>query len=101
MTAYELSDQLIECITDGSTDLVCVEQAAQMLRQQADRIAELETKVKHYKNKIEYLDKREVELLAMVKNLENDNADLAFRAVYAEKTLHIIERHYDQLESIK
>ena len=42
MTAYELSDQLIECITDGSTDLVCVEQAAQIIRQQADRIAELE-----------------------------------------------------------
>ena len=46
MNAYELSDQLIECIIDGSTDLVCVEQAAHMLRQQADRIAEFENQAK-------------------------------------------------------
>ena len=42
MNAYELADELAECIIDGSTDLVCVAQAANMLRQQADRIAELE-----------------------------------------------------------
>lgn len=42
MNAYELANQLVECICDGSTDLVCVEQAAHMLRQQADRISVLE-----------------------------------------------------------
>ena len=42
MNAYELADELAECIIDGSTDLVCVAQGANMLRQQADRIAELE-----------------------------------------------------------
>ena len=36
MNAYELADELAECIIDGSTDLVCVAQAANMLRQQAD-----------------------------------------------------------------
>ena len=46
MNAYELADELAECIIDGSTDLVCVAQAANMLRQQADRIAELEKKKK-------------------------------------------------------
>ena len=42
MNAYELADELKECIDDGSTDLVCVCGAVNMLRQQADRIAELE-----------------------------------------------------------
>jgi hypothetical protein len=63
-----------------------------MLRQQADQI-------EHYKNKAEYLDKRELELLAEIKELEKINVDLSFRAVYAEKTLHMIERHYDQLDT--
>lgn len=66
--------------------------------EQVDRIADLEKQVEHYKNKAEYLDKRELELLAEIKTLEKDNTDLAFRAVYAEKTLHMIERHYDELE---
>ena len=42
MNAYELADELKACVDDGSTDLVCVCDAANMLRQQADRIAELE-----------------------------------------------------------
>jgi hypothetical protein len=42
MNAYELADELKQCIDDGSTDLVCVCGAVNMLRQQADRIAELE-----------------------------------------------------------
>ena len=42
MNAYELADELKRCIDDGSTDLVCVCDAVNMLRQQADRIAELE-----------------------------------------------------------
>jgi hypothetical protein len=42
MNAYELAHDLQECIDDGSTDLVCVQDAANMLRQQADRISVLE-----------------------------------------------------------
>ncbi len=38
MNAYELADELKKCIDDGFTDLVCVCDAADMLRQQADRI---------------------------------------------------------------
>jgi len=34
MNANELADELDKCMEDGSTDLVCVEQAATMLRQQ-------------------------------------------------------------------
>jgi hypothetical protein len=41
MNAYELADELKRCIDDGSTDLVCVCGAVNMLRQQADRIEEL------------------------------------------------------------
>jgi hypothetical protein len=78
MNAYELAKQLLHCICDGSTDLVCVEQAAHMLCQQADLI-------EHYKNKAEALDKRELELLAELKSLEKD--------------LYMIQRHYDQLDT--
>jgi hypothetical protein len=45
MTAYELADELKECIDDGSTDLVCVCGAVNMLRQQADQILELEAEL--------------------------------------------------------
>jgi hypothetical protein len=46
MNAYELADKLKSCIDDGSTDLVCVCGAVNMLRQQADRITELEKQLK-------------------------------------------------------
>jgi len=42
MNPYELADELKKCVDDGFTDLVCVCDAVNMLRQQADRIAELE-----------------------------------------------------------
>lgn len=42
MNAYKLADELQECIDDGSTDLVCVQEAVTVIRQQADRIVELE-----------------------------------------------------------
>ncbi len=48
MNAYELADELKRCIDDGSTDLVCVWGAVNMLRQQADRIAELEKDLAKY-----------------------------------------------------
>jgi len=41
MNANELADELNQCIKDGSTDLVCVEQAATMLRQQQVEIEAL------------------------------------------------------------
>ena len=50
MNAYELADTLNKCIDDGSTDLYCVCHAAKMLRQQADRIAELEKEVLMWEN---------------------------------------------------
>ena len=42
MNAYKVVADLQECIDDGSTDLVCVQEAVTVIRQQADRIAELE-----------------------------------------------------------
>ena len=41
MNANELADELKKCIKDGSTDLVCVEQAAAMLRSQEKYINRL------------------------------------------------------------
>ena len=48
MDAYKIANELDSCLNDGSTDLVCVCNAANMLRQQADRIAELERKAKAF-----------------------------------------------------
>ena len=42
MNAYELADELKACVDDGSTDLVCVCGAVNMLREQADRIVKYE-----------------------------------------------------------
>ena len=54
MNANELADLLHECIKDGSTDLVCVEQAATMLRQQQ---AEIETLKAKLKSEFDYAEK--------------------------------------------
>ena len=45
MNATELADELDKCMEDGSTDLVCVEQAATMLRQQQAEIEALKQQV--------------------------------------------------------
>jgi hypothetical protein len=58
MNAYELADELKKCIDDGSTDLVCVCGAVNILRQQADRIAELETMVTKYQDVIASLEEK-------------------------------------------
>lgn len=111
MNAYELADECDKVYV--LVDYAIIKQAANMLRQQADkignmeqwekrhldRIEQLEKEVEHYKNKADYLDKRELELLAEIRSLEKSNTELSFRAVYAERTLHVIERHYDQLET--
>ena len=88
MNAHELADELKACVNDGSTDLVCVCSAVTMLRQQADRIAELENELKHYKNKAEYLDKRELELLAEVKELHKIAQVMAMQESDARKSLN-------------
>ena len=73
----------------------------------------------HYKNKAEYLDKRELELLAEIKELKKQlafmegeypeptivqkmqefaNLEQALRRIdELEKDLHMVQRHYDQL----
>jgi len=45
MNANELADELEKCIRDGSTDLVCVDQAATMLRQQQAEIEALNQRI--------------------------------------------------------
>jgi hypothetical protein len=50
MNANELANLLDECILDGSTDLVCVEQAATMLRQQQTKIEALKAENKFFKD---------------------------------------------------
>jgi hypothetical protein len=66
MNAYELADTLNECIDDGSTDLYCVCHAAKMLRQQADRIAELEDRLSMYE--IKDLDRPQIKDLSDEEN---------------------------------
>ena len=68
MNANELADELNKCVKDGSTDLVCVEQAATMLRQQQAEIEVLTTQFvrvadqnNRLKDQIEMLTKGKVE----------------------------------------
>jgi len=56
MNPYELADELKKCIDDGFTDLVCVCDATNMLRQQADRIAHLEMLLANRNEIIDKLD---------------------------------------------
>lgn len=94
MNAYELA-KILETnkfLNPNHTKEMC-----NMLLQQATEKAESENRVKelerrleryqmaleYWKNKAEYLDKRELELLAEIASLE--------------KSLHMIQRHYDLL----
>ena len=45
MNANELANELEKCIKDGSTDLVCVQEAATMLRQQQAEIGALKQRI--------------------------------------------------------
>jgi hypothetical protein len=67
MNPYELADELKKCVDDGFTDLVCVCDAANMLRQQTDRIAELEKELQSaevdidvYRHEIAELEKSQM-----------------------------------------
>ena len=59
MTENELADELEKCIKDGSTDLVCVQEAATMLRQQQALIKQLE-KTQDYLYKTHDADKAQL-----------------------------------------
>ena len=76
MNAYELADSIEDWDSDGQWDTP----AANMLRQQADRIAELEKFFKPAESQLEY-----------------ENRELQRRIVILEKDLHMLQRHYDQL----
>jgi cell division protein FtsB len=76
MNAYELADELKRCIDDGSTDLVCVCSAVNMLRQQADYIKHLEEGLESSLNlnkaqtdRTVELEKENMKLKREVKNL--------------------------------
>lgn len=62
MNAYELADHLAECIDNGSTDLVCVEEAAEMLRQQADKIEVYEQVLQAIANDYHELSDHKIEV---------------------------------------
>ena len=62
MNAYELADELKKCIDDGSTDLVCVCDAANMLRQQAALIDYYKVRDSSYQKTIAELEKEVKEL---------------------------------------
>ena len=85
MNAYKLADELQKHGLNGDNHGLFNKRIQNMLRQQANRIVELEKQAEHYKNKVEALDKRELELLAELKSLEKD--------------LYMIQRHYDQLDT--
>jgi sugar phosphate isomerase/epimerase len=78
MNAYELADELKKCVDDGFTDLVCVCDAANMLRQQADRIAELEDRLSMYE--IKDLDKPQIKELSdeEIQEISHDFGEIAW-----------------------
>ena len=56
MNAYELADKLQETEPYYSTDYKLFDKAATMLRQQADRIAKLESYLEAYKTRVAELE---------------------------------------------
>ena len=72
MNANELADELDKCMEDGSTDLVCVEQAATMLRQQQAEIEDLKTCliVEQEHNELMVEDRSKYEALAHAGGVE-------------------------------
>jgi hypothetical protein len=85
MNANELADELNKCIKDGSTDLVCVDQAAAMLRQQQEQIDKLTAIVALRELKIERMieDRSKYEALAHAGGVEAGK-ELAVMEVMSE-----------------
>lgn len=99
MNAYELADD-VKNISNTIEALEWVQKASPLLRQQADRIAELENELKHYKNKAEYLDKRELELLAEVKELHKIAQVMAMQESDARKSLNFSKARIVKYEQV-
>lgn len=100
MNAYELADKLSVDVWDEATIVGSIHLGIKMLRQQADRIAELENELKHYKNKAEYLDKRELELLAEVKELHKIAQVMAMQESDARKSLNFSKARIVKYEQV-
>ena len=62
MNAHKVADELQECIDDGSTDLVCVQEAAILIRQQVDKIAKYEQALQAIANDYHELSNHKIEV---------------------------------------
>ena len=65
-----------------------------------ERVRELEKQVEYYKNKAEYLDKRELELLAEVKELHKIAQVMAMQESDARKSLNFSKARIVKYEQV-
>jgi len=77
MNAYELADELKRCIDDGSTDLVCVCGAVNMLRQQADRIERKRELIREQTALLVKQNNRIAELETVLRSIANEPIELS------------------------
>ena len=70
MNANELADELDKCMEDGSTDLVCVEQAATMLRQQQEKLTKYELRHVAQRDRIAILEMQHKQQQAEIESLK-------------------------------
>jgi hypothetical protein len=77
MNAYELADELKRCIDDGSTDLVCVCSAVNMLRQQADRIERKRELIREQTALLVKQNNRIAELETVLRSIANEPIELS------------------------
>ena len=91
MNAYELADELQKCIDDGSTDLVCVQEAADMLRQQADRIVALEKQCEAL------ADEYAIQVNEVCKlSYENEKLEKQTKPLSNEEIEEVIRKHWNR-----
>ena len=74
MNANELADELDKCMEDGSTDLVCVEQAATMLRQQQEKLTKYELRHVAQRDRIAILEMQHKQQQAEIEALKKEAA---------------------------
>jgi len=74
MNANELADELDKCMEDGSTDLVCVEQAATMLRQQQEKLTKYELRHVAQRDRIAILEMQHKQQQAEIEALKKELA---------------------------
>jgi hypothetical protein len=70
MNANELADELEKCIKDGSTDLVCVDKAATMLRQQQEKLTKYELRHVAQRDRIAILEAQHKQQQAEIEALK-------------------------------